>query len=107
MTTDCLNVWSAIASIVKVAGKPEMFEFFADLASQDLQTYEEYTRRANGAHPDYAEQLIRDTDPAKLKRFNELVTEFNANRERIIKEKDVAMAQRICTEAETVVRNPK
>ncbi|MBI2355584.1 MAG: hypothetical protein HYV13_00030 [Candidatus Doudnabacteria bacterium] len=107
ITIDCLNVWAAIAASAKLIEDPDMFAVFIELAQKELPSYEEYTRQANAQNPEYAEELIRNTDPVKKAKFNALVAEFNANKDRLIREKDFETIRRICTEAEEVVRSRK
>jgi hypothetical protein len=104
---DSINVWAGLSSAAAYAEEPDMFDIFAEQAKEDLPTYEEYIRRVNKDQPEHAEEMLKNTDPAKLKRFNELVAEFNQNRERIVREKDITMAKRICKEAEAVIRGTK
>lgn len=102
-----MNVWAALASAVRYAEEPDMYDLLVEQASKDLPTYEDYIKKSNVSDPEYAESLIKDTDPAKLAKFNALVAEFNSSRDRIIKEKDFETVTRICKEAEGVIRGSR
>jgi hypothetical protein len=106
MTVDSLNIWSALGSIANNPDDPAIGDLLPLIADKDLPTYEEYTRKMNSDRPEYANEIIRDTDPSKLARFNELVLIYNKEREQIIRELNVQRLAQIFKEAESLIRNP-
>lgn len=88
LVKDLLTVWNTVGMASRSRPEHENAgEILETLTSRDLPTYQQYIREH---YPDsgQAEALIAQSDSAKVEQFNALVAEFNADRERIGREKD-------------------
>ncbi len=99
---DSINVWTVIGTL---AANPEDMETLVDITAEDLPTYEDYIRR-HYLSSEEAEILIKESDPAKIEAFNELVAEFNSQRVQIAKDKNFKAIQNLWTRANALIRDP-
>jgi hypothetical protein len=95
------DVVNLFASIVSYVEDPDSQEYaLEEIGKGPLATYEDYFRERN---PD-AEEIIRRSDPAQVKAFNEAVGEFNRDRARMIKEKDFNTIKTHLQRLESLIR---
>ena len=67
-----------------------------------IPSYEERLRNNEGSAP-YADMIIERSDPAKIRRFNELAQEFNGELPQIKAGRNIQRAQQIARQAWEII----
>lgn len=77
---------------------------------QTLETYKNYVQRiaATSSTPDaYVKYVLSKSDPARMAEYDQRVAKFNADLDRIKREKDVAKVQKTQDDLAAFIRIPK
>lgn len=100
---DAMNVWQNLGYVMPAL--PQSMEKI-----KPRKHYEEYIREndaKSNEDGEYTTMVMAKSDPAAVAEFDALVDEFNADLERIKREKDYAALQRFIARAKEIIYSGK
>lgn len=92
---DAINIFTAATGYIQI----DMFEYI-----EPLSTYEEYINTTYGKVANMAEFILEHSKQESVDILNNIITSFNADLERIKKEKDAKAVRVFFKEADTFIR---